>query len=235
MALLALVVVLLATALPASAQAPPAYVTRVVDGDTLYAELGGRIEVIRYIGVNAPVVEHPTRGRLPYANVVREMNRRLVEGKWVWLVYEEGSRDRYGRLMAYVWVGDVFVNAALVHYGYLEAAKPSGFRRYADYFQGLEDGARRDGRGIWRFGDVLAYHRPGGSESEADERQATFPAGGEGGGRVFSAPAPFVPLPSGPPISSGSSPAPVAAPPPAPTAPPARTAGPPRSSYSTPR
>ena len=40
----------------------PAYVTRVVDGDTLYVELGGRLEVVRYLGVNTPRIEHPLYG-----------------------------------------------------------------------------------------------------------------------------------------------------------------------------
>lgn len=189
-------------ATPAAAQSPRAYVTRVVDGDTLYAELGGRIEAVRYIGINTPVVDHPSRGREPYVEVVREMNRRLVEGKWVRLVFEAEPRDAHGRLLAYVWVRDVFVNAALLHWGFAEAATPSVHPRYAEYFRGLEEGARRDARGLWRYADVRAYHRPGGSETDADDvyqqRAATA-----AGGRVFSAPAPF--LPSLTPSPAGSS------------------------------
>jgi micrococcal nuclease len=190
----------------AGSQAGPAYVTRVVDGNTLYAELGGRLEAVRYIGVNVPVVDHPTRGREPYAGVVREMNRRLVESQWIRLVFEDQSRDRDGRLLAYVWVGDLFINAALVHWGYAEAAAPSPTNaRYAAWFRSLEEGARRDGRGLWRYGDVQAYYRPGAAEREG-EGESQDRAATASGGRVFSAPAPFIPpLPAG----TRSSPAPV--------------------------
>jgi len=177
---------------PVAAQTPvgPAYVTRVVDGDTLYAEVSGRLEAVRYLGMNTPWIEHPTLGPEPYAIVAREANRRLVEGKWVYLTFDGPARDRHGRLMAYVWVDRLFVNAVLVHRGYGEAASAST-AGYAEYFRMLEDGARREGRGLWRDPSVLPYHRPRPTELDADES-------GEGplkpsGGRVFSAPNPFTP------------------------------------------
>ena len=207
-ALLTLVVVLTTTA-PALAQGSMAYVTRVVEGDLIYAEMAGRIEAVRYLGLNTVAVDHPARGREPYAAVVRERNRQLVEGRWVRLAFEAHPRDEHGRLLAYVWVGKTFVNAALLHWGYAEAAPAPGLR-YADYFKDLEAGARRDGRGLWRYGDVLAYYRPGGLEvartGEDHERAATAV-----GGRVYSAPAPFLPplsAPTGTSAPSTGSPAP---------------------------
>jgi endonuclease YncB( thermonuclease family) len=211
--------VLAALTAPAAAQTNLGYVTRAAEGDLIYAELGGRIEAIRYLGVNAPVVDHPTRGREPYASVVRERNRQLVEGKWVRLTFEREPRDAQGRLQAYVWVGDIFVNAAMLHYGYAEAAPASPDVRYSEYFKELEDGARRDHRGMWRYGDVLAYYKPGGLEQTGDSdyqgRRAI-----SAGGRVFSAPAPFLPsVPStgGSAASPGALPA--TAPPPTATRP----------------
>jgi micrococcal nuclease len=193
----------------------PAYVTRVVDGDTLYVELGGRLEVVRYLGVNTPRVEHPLYGPDPYALLAREANRRLVEGKWVRLVFEGSVRDRHDRLLAYVWVGDLFVNAALLHRGYAETPSAST-AGYAAYFRELEEGAWRDGRGLWRDGTARLYHRPRPTEQAADEQDET--SGTTSGGRVFSAPMPFLPpLPavswSAPSSSAPSSPAPSVGPP----------------------
>jgi endonuclease YncB( thermonuclease family) len=168
----------------------PAYVTRVVDGDTLYVELGGRLEVVRYLGINTPRVEHPLYGTRPYALLAREANRRLVEGKWVNLVFEGPVRDRYDRLLAYVWVRDLFVNAALLHRGYAETASAST-AGYGAYFRELEEGASRDGRGLWGDGTTRLYHRPRPTEQVADEQDET--AGTTSGGRVFSAPMPFLP------------------------------------------
>jgi len=65
---------------PASAQtqAGPAYVTRVVDGVTLYAGVAGRIEVVRHLGVRVPRIDDPNYGNSPYAASAREANRRLA-------------------------------------------------------------------------------------------------------------------------------------------------------------
>ena len=186
----------------AQPQAGPAYVTRVVDGDTLYAELGGRLEAVRYLGVNTPRIEHPTYGAERYAAMAYEANRRLVEGKWVRLVFEGSTRDRHGRLLAYVWSGNTFVNAALVHYGYGETATAST-AGYAAYFRTLEEGARRDARGVWSDRDAQTYHRPRPTELAADAGEHEDRAPTVAGGRVFSAPAPF--LPSAPSSSSSGS------------------------------
>jgi len=205
-------------AMPAAAQTGLAYITRVAEGDLVYAEFGGRIETIRYLGINVPVVEHPTRGREPYATVVRERNRQFVDGRWVRLSFEREPRDEHGRLQAYVWVGDLFVNAALLHLGYAEAAPPAADVRYAAYFKGLEDGARGARRGLWRYGDVIAYYKPGGLEQTGDTDYQGRPAIGAGG-RVFSAPAPFLPslTPSAPSSPAPSVGLPATAPPPAAT------------------
>ena len=190
--ILVLTALLAAVAAPAAAQPSLAYVTRVAEGDLIYAEVGGRIEAVRYLGLNAPVIDHPARGREPYAAVVRERNRQLVEGHWVRLSFEREPRDEHGRLQAYVYAGNVFVNAALLHYGYAEAAAPRPDVRYSEYFKSLEEGARREGRGLWRYGDVQTYYKRGGLEQAGDTDYQGRPAIGAGG-RVFSAPAPFIP------------------------------------------
>src|SRR5437588_9632695 len=80
-----------------------AYVTRVIDGDTIYAEVNGRMESIRYIGINAPELHHPTIGEQPGGRAAAEVNRQLVDGQWVTLVLDVQQRDVHGRLLAYVW------------------------------------------------------------------------------------------------------------------------------------
>jgi micrococcal nuclease len=205
---LALLAVLLVEARPAGAQAVagPAYVTRVVDADTVYAEIGGRLEAVRYLGINTPRIEHPLRGPELYMTVAREANRRLVEGKWIRLVFEAEPRDRFGRLLAYVWVDGVFVNAALAHLGFVEAAATSTVTPYGEYFRSLESGARQDGRGLWRDPEALLFHRPRPVEGTPEAAELEERAAGVSGGRVFSAPAPFIPIPA--PGSSTSSSAP---------------------------
>jgi len=95
-------------------------VIRVVDGDTIYVQLGDRVEKIRYIGMNTPETHHPTKGEEPGGREAAETNRRLVGGKRVRLELDVRTRDRYGRLLAYVWVDDVMVNAELLRLGYAQ-------------------------------------------------------------------------------------------------------------------
>jgi endonuclease YncB( thermonuclease family) len=170
-----------------------AYVTRVVDGNVIYAALGERLEAVRYIGVAVPFIAHPTRGRQPYADVVLEMNRRLVEGRWIRLTLDAQRRDGDGRLLAYVWVDDLFVNATLLHRGYAEAERAAVNTRYATYFQSLEADARLAGRGLWGYADVLAYHRARAVESTSDAGNVDEQPATAAGGRVFSSPNPITP------------------------------------------
>ncbi len=188
----------------------PAYVTRVAEGDLIYAQVGGRMAALRYLGLDVPIVEHPTRGREPYASVAREENQRLVEGKWIYLVLGTPPRDRAGRLLAYVWIDNLFVNAALVHRGVVEATTDP--HQYLAYFRSLEEGARRDGRGLWGNRDVLTYYRPRSAEADVDTGQYRGHAPDGSGGRVFSGFLPSIQaLPPGTESSPASSP-PIASP-----------------------
>ena len=72
----------------------------------IHVQLGGRREKVRYIGVNTPEVHHPTKGEQPGGREAQETNRRLVEGQAVRLELDVQARDRYGRLLAYVYVDD---------------------------------------------------------------------------------------------------------------------------------
>jgi micrococcal nuclease len=163
--LVATLLVLFALLQEAGAQNPPAnvllgYVTRVVDGDTISVAIGNRIEKVRYIGINTPEIHHPTKGAEPYGAVAREANARLVEGRWVNLVLDVQQRDSFGRLLAYVYIGNRFINAELVWQGYAEAATYPPNVRYADYFVGLQRQARESRRGLWADPEALAYYRP---------------------------------------------------------------------------
>jgi endonuclease YncB( thermonuclease family) len=203
---------------PTSARAQawigPAYVTRVAEGNLIYAEVGGRMVSIRYAGVHVPIVDHPTLGREPYASAARQENQQLVEGKWIYLLPGTPSSDRFGRFLAYVWVDNRLVNATLVRRGFVEATADP--HHYLTYFRELEEGARRDGRGLWGNADVLAYYRPAEADVDTGQYRGRPPDGS--GGRVFSGFLPPIqPLPPGTPSAPASAPA---------IAPPSRTSGP---------
>ncbi len=130
-------------------------VLRLVDGDTIHVELGGRVEKVRYIGINTPELHHPRRGEEPGGREAREANRRLVEGRAVRLEPDVQQRDRYGRLLAYVWVrredgGEVMVNAELLRLGYAQVMTIPPNVRYTSTFLALQRQARDEHRGLWR-------------------------------------------------------------------------------------
>jgi endonuclease YncB( thermonuclease family) len=186
---------------PVAAQsyAGPVYVLRVVDAVTLYADVNGQIETVRYLGLRAPLIEDPLYGTRPYAVAAREANRRLVEGRWIWLVFDGEPRDAQDRLRAWVWRDSLFVNGALVDGGW--AVPTVTDPTLVEYFGKLEIGARQDGRGLWRSPRSIAYYRQ-------QPRGDTIDAGGPDSGdtRVFSAPAPFAPPASSSPGSTSSAP-----------------------------
>src|SRR2546425_13083923 len=125
-------------------------VVRVVDGDTIHVRVGARVEKVRYIGVKTPEVHDPTKGEGPGGREAAEVNRRLVEGQAVRLELRVQERDRYGRLLAYVWVGDQMINAELVRLGYAQVMTVPPNVRYQEVFLKLQREARQAGRGLWR-------------------------------------------------------------------------------------
>ncbi|MDI6840059.1 MAG: thermonuclease family protein [bacterium] len=121
-------------------------VERVIDGDTILLSNGERV---RYIGIDAPETVHPIKGVEYYGIEATEANRRLVENKSVKLEFDVQKRDKYGRLLAYVYVDTVFVNAKLVSQGYAKVSTYPPNVKYQELFLRLQQEAREAGRGLW--------------------------------------------------------------------------------------
>jgi micrococcal nuclease len=131
---------------PASATA---YVTRVVDGDTVEVRLDGHEEDVRYIGVDTPETVKPDTPVQCFGPQASRFNHALVERRRVRLVFGEERRDVYDRLLAYVYLGDRFVNAELVRRGLARTLTIPPNDRYAARLKHLELAAARAGRGLW--------------------------------------------------------------------------------------
>ena len=133
----------------ASAQTDDCAVVHVVDGDTIHVQCGARVEKVRYIGIDAPEIHHPIWGAEPGGREAAALNRRLVGGRHVRLELDVRTRDRYGRLLAYVWVDDLMVNAELVRLGYAQVMTVRPNVRHQALFVKLQREARAAGRGLW--------------------------------------------------------------------------------------
>jgi micrococcal nuclease len=131
---------------PASATA---FVIRAVDGDTIEARIGGRVEDVRYIGVDTPETVKPDTPVQCFGPRASEFNHHLVEHRRVRLVFGVERRDVYGRLLAYVYLGGRFVNATLVRRGLARTLTIPPNDRFARPLRRLELGAARAGRGLW--------------------------------------------------------------------------------------
>lgn len=136
--------IFLSLLVPCGCQPPDmARVTQVIDGDTIVIANGSRV---RYIGIDCPEL-HP----LPeaWATEAWQANRELVSGKTVRLEQDISPTDRYGRLLRYVYVDDVFVNAELARRGLARARAYPPDTKYQSYLEEKEMEAREAGRGIW--------------------------------------------------------------------------------------
>jgi micrococcal nuclease len=131
---------------PASARA---YVTRVVDGDTVEVRLDGEEEDVRYIGVDTPETVKPDTPVQCFGPQASSFNHRLVEGRRVRLVFGAERRDVYGRLLAYVYLDGRFVNAELIRRGLARTLTIPPNDRFAGQLKRLEIAAARAGRGLW--------------------------------------------------------------------------------------
>jgi micrococcal nuclease len=126
-------------------------VVKVVDGDTIHVVVSGRRETVRYIGVDTPETKHPTKGVQCYGKAAAAFNARLVGGERVRLVRDVEARDRYGRLLAYVYRArdGLFVNAELARLGYAQPLSIAPDVRHAARFAALAREARVRRRGLW--------------------------------------------------------------------------------------
>lgn len=123
-----------------------ARVARVIDGDTVVLASGERV---RYLGIDAPELDHPSDGIECFGREAAERNRELVAGRLVRLQADQTDRDEFGRLLRYVYVNDLFVNAELVRGGYAYSSfRPPDTRHYEELLE-LELEAEREKRGLW--------------------------------------------------------------------------------------
>jgi micrococcal nuclease len=123
-----------------------AQVVRVIDGDTIEVSIGGKNCKVRYIGINTPETKDPQKGVEWMGPEAAAKNEELVGGKVVGLEKDVSETDRYGRLLRYVWVGDLMVNAELVRLGCAQVSTYPPDVKYTDLFLQVQREAREAGR-----------------------------------------------------------------------------------------
>jgi len=128
-------------------------VTRVVDGDTIEIEGG---EKVRYIGIDTPETVDPRKPIQCFGIEASKKNKELVEGKTVRLEKDITDRDKYSRLLRYVWIDNLFVNLELVKQGFASSYSYPPDIKYQEEFLAAETEAREAERGLWKACPVMA-------------------------------------------------------------------------------
>ena len=168
--LLAIALVLLAFFLsPCQAKEQEALVAKVIDGDTIQLENG---DIVHYIGISAPHLKNKEGGNEFFAREAVRKNKSLVLSKNVRLEFDVERKDQEGRLLAYVYVKNLFVNAELVRLGFARAAVSPPNVKHKDLLLRNEKEASIKSVGLWQEGKkasepyyvgnkrTYVFHRP---------------------------------------------------------------------------
>lgn len=121
-------------------------VIRVIDGDTIVIATG---EKIRYIGMDTPEMHDPRPQVKYFAKKAKEINANLVLNKNVNLEFDVEKYDRYNRILAYVYINKIMVNAYLLKEGYAQVYTFPPNVKYEKYFLKLQKEARENNKGLW--------------------------------------------------------------------------------------
>lgn len=144
-------------------------VAKVIDGDTIQIE-GGK--TVRYIGIDTPEIVDPRKSVQCFGNEAALKNQELVEGKLARLEKDISETDKFGRLLRYVYVGNVFVNDFLVREGNAYAAAYPPDVKYQEQFVQAQREARENKRGLW---SACSEPEVKGTETSDDKDCSDFP------------------------------------------------------------
>ncbi len=126
-------------------------VLEVADGDTITVDMNGVKETVRFIGVDTPETHDPRKPVQCFGRAAAAFTKDLLDGKEVRLEADplNTNRDRYGRLLRYVYLADgTLVNTELIRQGYGFAYLSFPFTKL-DEFRDLERQAREQNKGLW--------------------------------------------------------------------------------------
>lgn len=127
-----------------------AEVVRVISGDTIEVEIEGERLIVGYVGVEAPKFEHSILGTEPFGKEAYERNKEALEGMTVMLETDLFETDDLGRALRYVFLGDLMVNALILHEGLAQATGSPPAIKYAEVLYDVQNQAMIARKGGWR-------------------------------------------------------------------------------------
>lgn len=120
----------------------------VNDGDTIVLADGRNV---RYIGINAPEIDHGSKKAEPYGYKAKNYNKKMVLSTMIRLEIDKERYDQYGRLLAYIFLKDgKFANKAMIEQGYAYLLPRRPNIRYNKVLLQSQRNAMSAKQGIWR-------------------------------------------------------------------------------------
>lgn len=124
-------------------------VLSVTDGDTFRIDYKGVSTPVRMIGIDTPEVNHPSEPVQCYGKEASDKTKELLTGQEVVLEQDVSETDRYGRILAYVWLNGELINEKLVKEGYAFSSSYPPDVKYQERFNEAEKYARTNNLGLW--------------------------------------------------------------------------------------
>ena len=129
-------------------------IVRIVDGDTIIIDYNGVEERVRLIGVDTPESVHPDKTKNnEFGVIASNFSKGYLENKEVSLELDVQERDKYGRILAYVYLDGVMYNKTLLQEGMAKVSTYPPNVRYVDDFKALEKSAREANKGLWAYSE----------------------------------------------------------------------------------
>lgn len=151
---------------PQQANLLPAKIISVTDGDTMKVKVNGKEETIRLLLVDTPETKHPNKPVQPFGPEASAFAKKTLEGKDVQIEIDVLERDKYGRLLAYLWIDGKMFNEMLLEKGLARVAYvyPPNVK-YVDQFREVQKKAQKAVVGIW---SIENYAQEDGYHTEAE-------------------------------------------------------------------
>jgi micrococcal nuclease len=127
-------------------------VKKVIDGDTIEIERYGKAEKVRMIGIDTPETLDPRKPVQCFGKEASDKSKDLLSGGRVRLEFDPivGEKDKYNRLLAYVWSDNELVNLKLIKEGYAnEYTYRSQSYKYQNEFKNAQTVAKESSIGLW--------------------------------------------------------------------------------------
>jgi micrococcal nuclease len=152
----------------------PVKLVKVIDGDTIKVEMNGKDETVRFLLVDTPESVHPTKPVQPFGKEASQFTKDLLTNASIELELGIGERDKYGRLLAYVYADGKSVQEILLKKGLARVAyvfEPN--TKYIDEYREIQSQAQKQALGIWSIENYVSEY---GFDSDETGQKPSAPA-----------------------------------------------------------